>query len=147
MAYKISLQLPKGWTAEHSVEKDEEGIEVSCLWASGENSEDPDINAGTIELYVGDTPEGSDAKIECINNYLEVIGAEDEEEEIPVEEMDFMGTTAWFYEAQDDADNPVCLLCCEPEPGVLVLGIFSHENEEKLASLLTLVSEKLAVSR
>lgn len=145
MAYNISLKLPKGWTAEQSIETDEEGIEVSCLWASGSQSEDAEVNAGTIELYVGDTPEGSDAKIECINNYIEVLGADDEDEEIPVQEIDFMGTTGWFYEAQDDAENPVCLLCAEPRPGILVLGIFSHEDEEKLAGLIEHVSDNLKV--
>lgn len=138
MAYKINLPLGKGWSIEQEL-IDENGEDVLAWYADNEE------NGCSIELYVGNTPEDSDAKEECINSYIEVIGVENEDEEIPVFDIPFLGATGWYYDAQDDEGSPVVMICVEPREGVFVMAIISHRSEEGLDELITYVDENLVV--
>jgi len=143
MANKIILPLSKDWKIESDVQTDE-GVEVACFYATAEKSKDPSIKKASIELYVGPTPEGSDAKQECIGSYMEAIGAEDGED-IPVSPIPFLGSEGWYYDAVDDEDNPVILICSEIRPGTLVLAILANRDEESLDDLMSYVDENLSV--
>ena len=136
MAHKINLPLAGEWNVEEEVIT-EQGEEVLSYYANKDHR--------SIELYVGNTPEDSDAKTECINSYLEAIGSDDEEEEIPVQEIMFLGKTGWCYEAEDDEGCPVILITVEPTPGTLVMAILAEKNEELLDDLMTYVDEKLVI--
>lgn len=144
MAHKINLPLGKDWEVEEEI-INEAGEEVVSYYASAEASGKPDIMNASIELYVGNTPEDSDAKIECINSYLEAIGVEDENEEIPVYDIEFLGQEGWYYEAQDENGAPVILICAEPTPGTLVMAILAQKDDEKLRMLVEYVSEHLTI--
>jgi len=136
MAHTISLPLSDGWHIEQEV-VEEQGEEVLSYYAVKDDS--------SIELYVGNTPEDSDAKIECINSYMEAIGVDDDDDEVPVQEIEFLGKTGWYYEAEDDAGHPVILICVEPSQGVLVMSILSDKDPEGLDDLMTLVDENLTI--
>ena len=144
MAHTITLPLGKEWEIEQEIIL-EEGEEVVSYYASAENASDPSIKGASIELYVGNTPEDSDAKIECINSYLEAIGMDGDEEEVPVSSILFMDQQGWYYEAQDDEGAPVILICVEPVKGTLVMAILAHKDEEKLDELMSYVDEKLRI--
>ena len=146
MAYTITLPLGKEWTIEQEV-VNEEGEEVLSYYATPKDPENEELLGASIELYVGKTPEDSDAKLECINSYLETIGLDDDEteENVPVKEIPFLGQQGWYYDAQDDAGAPVILICVEPAPGMLVLSILSHREEELLDELITFVDENLQI--
>lgn len=143
MSHKINLPLSQEWSVEEETIV-EQGEEVLSYYANGYDSEDPDIQYGSIELYVGNTPEDSNAREECINSYLEAIGAE-EEEDIPVSPITFLENEGWYYEAQDDNECPVILICVEPKPGTLVMAILAHKDEEHLDELMTYVDEHLEI--
>ena len=143
MAHIITLPLPKGWDIEQELIL-EEGEEVVSYYASPIEEAAPESEGASIELYVGNTPADSDAKIECINSYMEAIGL-DEGEEVPVREIPFLGQTGWYYDAEDDEGCPVILICVEPVPGTLVMAILAHRDEESLDELLSYVDENLKV--
>lgn len=143
MAHIITLPLPKGWDIEQELIL-EEGEEVVSYYASPTEEAAPESEGASIELYVGNTPADSDAKIECINSYMEAIGL-DEGEEVPVREIPFLGQTGWYYDAEDDEGCPVILICVEPVPGTLVMAILAHRDEESLDELLSYVDENLKV--
>ena len=144
MAHKITLPLSKKWVIEQDVVV-ESGEEVVSYYAYPDNPDDQELKGASIELYVGNTPEDSDAKIECINSYLEAIGLDDDEEEAPVAEIPFLGGAGWYYEAQDDEGEPVILICVEPVQGTLVMAILAHRDEECLDELMSYVDENLKI--
>lgn len=143
MIHSITLPLPEDWIIEQEL-IDEEGEEIVSFYACPSEGATPDIQGASIELYVGDTPEDSDAKIECINSYLEAIGSDDEED-IPVREIPFLGNNGWYYDAEDDDGAPVILICVEPVQGTLVMAILAHKDEESLDALMSYVNENLKV--
>ena len=143
MAHKITLPLPKGWDIEQDLIL-EEGEEVVSYYATPGGDASPDSEGASIELYVGNTPADSDAKIECINSYMEAIGV-DEGEEVPVREIPFLGQPGWYYDAEDDEGAPVILICVESAPGTLVMAILAHRDEESLDELLSYVDENLEI--
>ena len=143
MAHNITLPLPKGWEVEQELIL-EEGEEVVSYYAYPGEEAAPDSEGASIELYVGNTPDGSDAKIECINSYMEAIGVE-EGEEVPVREIPFLGKEGWYYDAEDDEGAPVILICVEYAPGTLVMAILAHRDEESLDGLLSYVDGNLTV--
>ena len=143
MSHKITLPLPKGWEVEQELILEENEEVVSYYATPGKNA-DPASQGASIELYVGETPPESDAKIECINSYMEAIGLE-EGEEIPVREIPFIGQPGWYYDAEDDDGCPVILICVESAPGTLVMAILAHRDEESLDELLSYVDENLSV--
>ncbi len=143
MAHIITLPLPKGWEVEQELIL-EEGEEVVSYYAYPGEEASEDSEGASIELYVGNTPEGSDAKIECVNSYMEAIGV-DEGEEVPVREIPFLGQPGWYYDAEDDEGAPVILICVEYAPGTLVMAILAHRDEESLDELLSYVDENLRV--
>lgn len=145
MANKITLPLGKEWEIEEEI-INEEGEEVVSYYASAEASTDPELRGASVELYVGPTPVDSDAKIECINSYMEAIGVDDENDEVPVECTSFLGQEAWYYEAQDDNGAPVVLICTEVTPGTLVMAIIAHAEDEKLIKLIQYVDSHLQIS-
>ena len=135
MAHKITLSLPKGWKIEEETLNDE-GIEVlSCYATKGPAS---------IELYVGDTPEGSDAYNECMCSYAEAFGTKPGEE-VPLGEFPFMGQTAAYYDAEDDSGAPVIVICVEPVKGTLVMAILGEKNDDALDDLISVIDENLSV--
>ena len=143
MSHKITLPLPKGWEVEQELIL-EENEEVVSYYATPSEDADPASEGASIELYVGETPPESDAKIECINSYMEAIGLE-EGEEIPVREIPFIGQPGWYYDAEDDDGCPVILICVESAPGTLVMAILAHRDEESLDELLSYVDENLSI--
>ena len=144
MAHKITLPLSKEWTVEQEI-INEEGEDVVSYYAYPSNPDQKLLAGASIELYVGNTPEESDAKIECMNSYMEAIGLDDGEEEVPVKEIPFLENTGWYYEAQDDEGQPVILICVETVPGTLVMAILAHRDEENLDALLSYVDENLKI--
>lgn len=144
MAHKITLPLSKEWNVEQEIIM-EEGEEVVSYYAYPANPDIKLLAGASIELYVGNTPEDSDAKIECINSYMEAIGLDDDEEEVPVKEIPFLENDGWYYEAQDDEGKPVILICVETVPGTLVMAILAHRDEENLDALLSYVDENLKI--
>ena len=144
MAHKITLPLSKEWNVEQEIIM-EEGEEVVSYYAYPANADIKLLAGASIELYVGNTPEDSDAKIECINSYMEAIGLDDDEEEVPVKEIPFLENDGWYYEAQDDEGQPVILICVETVPGTLVMAILAHRDEENLDALLSYVDENLKI--
>ena len=143
MAHNITLPLPKGWEVEQELIM-EESEEVVSYYAYPEEGASPESEGATIELYVGNTPADSDAKIECINSYMEAIGV-DEGEEVPVHEIPFLGHEGWYYDAEDDEGAPVILICVEVVPGTLVMAILAHRDEESLDELMSYVDENLKI--
>lgn len=144
MAHKITLPLSKEWNVEQEIIM-EEGEEVVSYYAYPANPDIKLLAGASIELYVGNTPEDSDAKIECINSYMEAIGLDDDDEEVPVKEIPFLENDGWYYEAQDDEGQPVILICVETVPGTLVMVILAHRDEENLDALLSYVDENLKI--
>lgn len=144
MAHSITLPLPKGWTTETELIL-EEGEEVVSYYAYPTEEAAPEHEGASIELYVGATPEDSDAKIECINSYMEAIGLDEGEEEVPVSPITFLDSPGWYYDAQDDEGAPVILICVETVPGTLVMAILAHKDEESLDDLMSYVDENLKV--
>ena len=144
MAHSITLPLPKGWNIEQEIIL-EEGEEVVSYYACPTEEAGPDNEGASIELYVGNTPEDSDAKIECMNSYMEAIGMDEGEEEVPVKEIAFLGQEGWYYDAEDDEGAPVILICVEVVPGTLVMAILAHRDEESLDELMSYVDENLRI--
>lgn len=144
MAHTITLPLSDKWTVEQEIVV-EDGEEVLSYYAYPADPEQKLLAGASIELYVGNTPEDSDAKIECINSYMEAIGLDEGEEEAPVKEIPFLEGQGWYYEAQDDEGQPVILICVEPVRGTLVMAILAHRDEENLDALLSYVDENLKV--
>ena len=143
MAHKITLPLPKGWEVEQELIL-EEGEEVVSYYAYPSENASGENEGASIELYVGNTPTDSDAKIECVNSYMEAIGVDDGEE-VPVREIPFLGQTGWYYDAEDDEGAPVILICVEVTPGTLVMAILAGKDEESLDELLCYVDENLKI--
>ena len=143
MTHTITLPLPKGWDIEQELIL-EEGEEVVSYYATPSEDASEDDEGASIELYVGNTPADSDAKIECVNSYMEAIGV-DEGEEVPVREIPFLGRPGWYYDAEDDEGAPVILICVESDPGTLVMAILAHRDEESLDGLLSYVDENLKI--
>ena len=119
MAVKINLPL-KGWKIESEV-VNEDGFEVTSYYATKGKS--------SIEIYAGPTPEGSDAKNECMLSYAEAFGCK-EGDEIPLGELPFLGGDAYFYDAEDD-------------PGLMVMAILGDKDDDSLDDLLSLVDQFL----
>jgi len=135
MSHKINFPLPAGWNIEEGT-INEDGTDVITLYATKGTS--------SIELYVGDMPEGSDAYQEAMFSYAEAFNAK-EGDEIPLGELPFLGETATYYDAEDDSGNPMIVLCVEPTKGTLVLSILGDKNDEALDDLMAFVDENLTV--
>jgi len=135
MAHKINFTLPAGWNIEEGV-INEEGAEVLTYYATK--------GSASIELYVGDMPENSDAYQEAMYSYADAFDAK-EGDEIPLGELPFLGETATYYDAEDDNRCPMIVLCVEPVKGTLVLAILGEKNDESLDDLMALVDENLTV--
>ena len=132
MAVKINLPL-KGWKIESEV-VNEDGFEVTSYYATKGKS--------SIEIYAGPTPEGSDAKNECMLSYAEAFGCK-EGDEIPLGELPFLGGDAYFYDAEDDSGAPVIVVCVEPDPGIMVMAILGDKDDDSIDDLLSLVDQFL----
>ncbi|MCQ2115718.1 MAG: hypothetical protein MJZ07_05900 [Bacteroidales bacterium] len=139
MAYKVILPLDKNWEIETEVIETEDGDKVTSFYANGL---DPKKTPGSIEIYVGDL-NGSDPKTECLNNYDAALGLEEGEE--PVQELPFCGQTAWYYDCEDDQQNPVIVICVEIKPQVLAIVILAEKDEERLDDLMSYVDENFTV--
>ncbi|MCQ2145347.1 MAG: hypothetical protein MJY72_06365 [Bacteroidales bacterium] len=135
MKHSINFPFPAGWNIEEETVL-EDGMEVETLYATK--------GKASIELYVGDTPEGSDAFQECMFSYAEAFGAK-EGDELPIGELPFLGQTGAYYDAEDDNGNPVIVICVEPKAGTLVMAILGEKDDDSLDDLMSLVDENLKV--
>lgn len=103
----IELHIPEVWNVntENYIEPD--GRECSMIEISAAEG-DP----RSIIISYGPMPEGSDALMEAGGTYEDIIGEiGPSEEEDPICEYDFLGTTAYGFEVPTE-DNLACNFIC-----------------------------------
>lgn len=143
MAHEIILPLSAGWEVEQEVVK-EQGEDVVSYYAQYVGSADENLEGASIELYVGNTPEGSNAEQECMASYVEAFDAANEKE-LPIGDIRLCGKDGFYYDAEDEKGAPVIVICFEYVPGTLVMAILAAADEEKLDGLLSFVDESLKI--
>ena len=129
MEYDIQLPLPEGWVSSVDQYIDEDGSEISHLEAQ--------LRGRGIDLYVGPMPEGETAADQAFSNYVDMVGFEDGDEGDPIIQYPFDGKKAYGFEAYDEEDHPLRVLCLEPKKGTS-LSVFRITLLTKKAFSLSL---------
>ncbi|MBQ3882108.1 MAG: hypothetical protein II730_06370 [Bacteroidales bacterium] len=139
MEFDIQLPLPEGWVSSVDQYIDEDGSEISHLEAQ--------LRGRGIDLYVGPMPEGETAADQAFSNYVDMVGFEDGDEGDPIIQYPFDGKKAYGFEAYDEEDHPLRVLCLEPKKGILAVMCLSAADERSLSELQTLVERKLRIKK
>lgn len=147
----IELHIPEVWNVntENYIEPD--GRECSMIEISAAEG-DP----RSIIISYGPMPEGSDALMEAGGTYEDIIGEiGPSEEEDPICEYDFLGTTAYGFEVPTE-DNLACNFICveigsltQIETGTeckLLTVLTTAKTYEDIDDLLDLVEEHISLA-
>ncbi len=147
----IELHIPEVWNVntENYIEPD--GRECSMIEISAAEG-DP----RSIIISYGPMPEGSDALMEAGGTYEDIIGEiGPSEEEDPICEYDFLGTTAYGFEVPTE-DNLACNFICveigsltQVETGTeckLLTVLTTAKTYEDIDDLLDLVEEHISLA-
>lgn len=147
----IELHIPEVWNVntENYIEPD--GRECSMIEISSAEG-DP----RSIIISYGPMPEGSDALMEAGGTYEDIIGEiGPSEEEDPICEYDFLGTTAYGFEVPTE-DNLACNFICveigsltQVETGTeckLLTVLTTAKTYEDIDDLLDLVEEHISLA-
>ena len=137
MANDIQLPLPEGWVSSVEQYTEVDGSEVAHLEAQN--------NGRFVDIYVGPMPEDETAADQAFSNYAEMVGFADDDEGDPIIQYPFNGRKAYGFEAYDEEDHPLRVLCLEPRKGVLAGMCLSASDEKALENLQTLVERKLRI--
>lgn len=137
MAFDIQLPLPQGWVSSTEQYVEVDGSEVSHFEAQ--------FRGRSIDLYVGPMPEGETAADQAFSNFADMVGFEDGDEGDPIIQYPFAGRKAYGFDAYDDDDLPLRVLCVEPKKGILVVMCLYASNEKILSDLQTLVERNLRI--
>lgn len=136
----ISIEVPQIWNVETEMYTEPDGRECAMI----------DIEAGgsdprLITISYGPMPEGSDALVEAAGTYEEYIG-ETSEDEDPIAEYDFLGTTAFGFECPTEDEGIVCNFICADVNGRLVTVMTTAASYEDIDDLLDLIEENIRLA-
>ena len=146
---RIALQIPEIWTVITESYTEPDGRECAMIEISAEEG-DP----CSIVISYGPMPEGSDALMEAGGTYEEIIGEiGPEEEDDPICEYDFLGTTGFGFEVPTE-DNLACNFICaeigsqaEQDTGTgckLFTILTTAKSYEDIDDLLDLVEQNIS---
>lgn len=146
---RIALQIPEIWTVITESYTEPDGRECAMIEISAEEG-DP----RSIVISYGPMPEGSDALMEAGGTYEEIIGEiGPEEEDDPICEYDFLGTTGFGFEVPTE-DNLACNFICaeigsqtEQDTGTgckLFTILTTAKSYEDIDDLLDLVEQNIS---
>ena len=144
----VTLHIPEIWKVETEKYKEPDGRE--CAMIEIEASEgDP----RSIVISYGPMPEGSDSLMEASGTYEELIGEiGPAEEDDPICEYDFLGTTAFGFDAPTEDQMACNFMCAEVgfpaqlESGVgcrLFTILTTAQSYEDIDDLLDLIEENI----
>ena len=145
----IILQIPEVWYVNTESYTEPDGRECAMIEISAEEG-DP----RSIVISYGPMPEGSDALMEAGGTYEEIIGEiGPEEEDDPICEYDFLGTTGFGFEVPTE-DNLACNFICaeigsqaEQDTGTgckLFTILTTAKSYEDIDDLLDLVEQNIS---
>ena len=147
----IELHIPEVWNVntENYIEPDGRACSMIAISAA---EGDP----RSIIISYGPMPEGSDALMEAGGTYEDIIGEiGPSEEEDPICEYDFLGTTAYGFEVPTE-DNLACNFICveigsltQVETGTeckLLTVLTTAKTYEDIDDLLDLVEEHISLA-
>jgi len=137
MAYDIQLPLPEGWISSVEQYTEFDGSEITHLEAQNHGL--------AFDLYVGPMPEDETAADQAFSNYAEMVGFSDDDEGDPIIQYPFNGRKAYGFDAYDEEDKPLRVLCMEPRKGTLAVMCLSAPKEKALEELQSLVEKKLRI--
>lgn len=134
----VSIEVPQIWNVETEMYTEPDGRECAMI----------DIEAGgsdprSITISYGPMPEGTDALMEAAGTYEEYVGEEINDEDDPVCEYDFLGTTAFGFECPTEDDGIVCNFICADVDGKLITVMTTASTYEEIDDLLDLIEENI----
>ena len=143
------MQIPEIWNEATESYIEPDGRECAMIEISAEEG-DP----RSIVISYGPMPEGSDALMEAGGTYEEIIGEiGPEEEDDPICEYDFLGTTGFGFEVPTE-DNLACNFICaeigsqaEQDTGTgckLFTILTTAKSYEDIDELLDLVEQNIS---
>ena len=148
---RLAMQVPVAWNVNTETYLEPDGRECSMIEISAAEG-DP----RSIIISYGPMPEGSDALMEAGGTYEDIIGEiGPSEEEDPICEYDFLGTTAYGFEVPTE-DNLACNFICveigsptQVETGTeckLLTVLTTAKTYEDIDDLLDLVEEHISLA-
>lgn len=140
MTYNVQIKLPEGWKVSYDTLIEEDGSETSYAQAEGPEGE-------LVELYVGDSPDDSDASDQALANYVEMVGFSDDTDECPIIQWPFDKKKAYGFEALCEDDQPLRVACVEIKQGVMAVANIIAPDDAKLENAYMLLARGLRVSR
>ena len=146
MAYDITLKLPSPWQTETEIYNDESGAEITHLEAHLYNPSSK-RDEGYADIYVGDMPEGTDARDQALSNYADIVGFEDDDPEDfdPISTIMFNGRKAYGFDAFFEDESPMMFLAQEVRKGVLVVMCAAGSDDARLKETLGLLERGLRI--
>lgn len=146
----VIMQIPEIWSVVTESYTEPDGRECAMIDVSATEG-DP----RSIIISYGPMPEGSDAMMEAGGTYEELIGEIGaDEDDYPICEYDFLGTTAYGFEVPTE-DNLVCnFLCVETDAkgrrgtgeGCRLLTVMTTAGTyEDIDDLLDLIEEYISL--
>lgn len=146
MAYNIQLNLPQGWHTECETYNEEGGFIITHLNGYLPNDLAKRDDA-SVDVYVGDMPEGETAEDQAFANYAEVVGFDenDPEDFNPIYKLKFNNKNAWAFDAICEDDSPMRLISQEVRQGVLAIIIFAATDDRALEELQATLERNLRV--
>lgn len=147
MAYDILLNLPNGWQSETDTYVDETGVEVTHLEAHLQNKA-KNRDDGMVDIYVGDTPDDTNAEDQAYSNYADIVGYDenDPEDFNPISKIKFNNRNAWTFEAMCEDNSPMEFISYEPKKGIMAVICLAAFNDAKLRELHSLVERNFRVN-
>ncbi|MBP5211075.1 MAG: hypothetical protein J6Z27_04490 [Bacteroidales bacterium] len=146
MAFDILLNLPEGWQSETDTYIDESGAEVTHLEAHLHNKIKKK-DEGMVDIYVGETPDDTNAEDQAYSNYADIVGFDEDDPEDfnPIDKIKFNNRNAWTFEALCEDNSPMEFISYEPKKGILAIICLAAASEAKLRELHSLIERSLRI--
>lgn len=139
----VTVMVPEIWNVETETYTEPDGRECAMIDISASDG-DP----RSVVISYGPMPEGSDALMEAGGTYEDLIGEAGPvpEDEDPICEYDFLGTTGFGFEVPTEDGLACNFICAEvgEEKSMLFTILTTARSFEDIDDLLDLVEENIS---
>lgn len=129
MTYDIILPLSPEWIREEERYEEVDNALITHLECHLPSKEEGKYDA-VLDLYVGDLPADTTVEDEAYANYVEIIGADDDDDEDPIAVWQFQGKKAYGFSGECEDGSIMLLMCMEaPKKGLLICSIIAPDDD------------------
>ncbi len=136
---EIKYTMPQDWDI--TIEKlEEDNRIVEHIEAQRQGS-----NSAEIDIYISDLVEDLTAEDQAFANYLEMVGVEDDEEEVPIFTTKFNNKTAYYFEAYTQEEEAIRVICQEAKAKTLIIISILAKDQEEINNIIQIVERTLRI--